>query len=580
METAKQNFRRFVRFLRRPEVVLFQLRAFLRIIIASFSSIELSQIPCGCDSQRIISFNNQTSPRNKTIKVYPFAGRRRLAITNDEPPLAPLVNHTPLDEPRPYGGQNKLQLAFKLLRIFRMFSTSWMAYVVIRYNLMDRIGSIANELISLEMPIRCYLVGSYVIHETMNEITAAILSGTHILWRAYQTVVKPYNLSIMYFLQLQEDDLAMFYASLDANQSIELTISAGSQLCAKQSFLLNLMCYKISSKTKVIYRLRQNRSRSAQVELARYTSKLTLVASAVFLSLATILISLITALILLDDRYLRLYGQCDPELQQLKRDGMLDWFSITITPHRLYAGIGDGLENIVLWVEGGLICIVGPCSVSLINYDLILCWSGISKKIELLASLMQSESLQRTVVVSRRSIIGRPEGAQSVINELFAEINDFFSQVRAADEIISTFLDGAFVGWAILCGIYSYIIQVNSMGELPLNIALLMTFFVVGISMPCFSLLKLHEICMSSYPKLCTMMAHDPMKHQHNYGVIMEYYNRRRSCFTIMGQFQFGPTTFLTVIGWTCSCFCIISGMLRDHERSSYQAKGTCTLDC
>jgi hypothetical protein len=580
MEPLQTYIRRIHLELSRPDVARYQLMTFIRISSWKIVLVHPSDLACECgcgggdddvygrELNTIVNSRKQcTAPTGRGHDMGAgSAGNLVRRHAKDQAQIEPTRSRPSSPPPVSTTRKNQFKLISNLFTYFRVFTTVWMIYVVVRYNLSEQIDALLKRIIHLKMPIRCYLAGSYIItREFMNDITAAILSGGHLIWRAFHLYHAPYVLNVVNFMQLNDDELTMFYNCLDSSQCLELSIKEGGQLCRRQRFLLDLMCYKITKTTGITYRLRHNRSMSSRRQLCLAMSSYTLFSLAAFVSIASVFVSAFTFMIITDPRYVSVYRGCDPELDKLYDENKLHWWSVTPTMHRMYAATLDGFENIALWVEGGLVLFFVPCLVASVNHDLLLCWTRIEKKIELLSKFMSYKGEERIISLSRRSIVGQQMENRSDVEDLFAEMSDFFSQFRRANHFISVFLSSTLIGWLIVCAIYSYVLKERSISELPANIILMLTFFVIGVSYPYMVMLSLHRACVKFYPKLCSMMAYDPMKHRNKWEPILDFYLKRQSCYTIMGRLQFQSSTIVSIIGWTCSCFFIISGLMRDR---------------
>jgi hypothetical protein len=451
---------------------------------------------------------------------------------------------------------------FKSFTCMRVFTTAWMIYIIIRDHVLSQIGSPTIQVLGHKMPLRCYLLGNYITYDTISQITSFVFALVFILWRCYHAARGPYNLDLMRFFHLNENELETFYASLDSNQSIQLSPHDMKQLCQKQQYLLELMCYKIRSPDSITYRLRQNRSKSARSQLCWFVSATTLVGGGGYMLLFVPLFSLFTFMIFLDSRYLGVYKNCDPELQRLADTGQLSWWSVTPTLHRTFAVIADGIESIVTWIDGGTLAILVPCLVTIISYDLILCWRGIMKKIDSTLCSIKDINVpgkrQQTIVIYEQTA-----SIQRAVHELHCEIYDFFKQTARADSIVSDYLSGILIAWLILFFTYTYAIEGHVSRQLPLSTFIHLSCLIVVFFLPCIGLLQLYAACWNSYPRLCSIMAHEPGLQKHK--TILEFFVRSENCFTFLGQFRFGPVALLTTIGWTFSGFCIISSLVQDR---------------
>jgi hypothetical protein len=74
-------------------------------------------------------------------------------------------------------------------------------------------------------------------------------------------------------------------------------------------------------------------------------------------------------------------------------------------------------------------------------------------------------------------------------------------------------------------------------------------------------ILSTHRRCLKAYPLLCSLMALDQSSHKKQFTEILDYYAKRKTCFTLYRLYPLTTTTHLTIIGYTFSCFFIVSSM-------------------
>lgn len=466
-------------------------------------------------------------------------------------------------------------------RAFRGFTTIWLTYVVLRYLLGDQLDRVAARLLALDRPLHCYLLGRYILDENVADMTAFVFASAHLAWRLAQALLKPYKIGAFYFLILSSHDLELIYSKLgdgqSANQCLELTLRESDELSRRDQFVLDTFCYRSIEPTRIVFRLRANRTRAAHRELRRLLARLTLVCTLLVAPTACLITLAFLLLGLTDRRYTGAYPNCEPHLQRLRDSGQLGAWSMSFTWHKFYSLVGDIFENVSIWLESGLVTTVGPAAAYLLNYDLTMHWRGIKQKLEALrasAARVRWEPLAGppAAVLERATIIGRSNDQHSQqIKQLISEINDYFQQISVADKSITHYLSGVLFGGLALCCTYTYFTRVRCIDRLPPGLTAVLIWLLVAIAVSCHGSLMVHRFCWRSYPAICSLMAHDHLKREHNFGTILEFYATRRTCFKLLNQFPFMPTTFLTIVGWGFSCFCIISSML-DRRPPALQA--------
>jgi hypothetical protein len=262
--------------------------------------------------------------------------------------------------------------------------------MVLRYFLSDAIGQAVGQFILLRLPIHCYLIGRYILEQSMAEVTGAIFAVAHLLWRLSQTFAKPYRLDLIYFMLCSEHELEQVYSKFDCDKSFEIITRDDNQLHPLDRLLLTTMCYRIKQ---------PNRTRQAHSKLRRIIAKITLFVAIIVVPTTIVLTISFTILALTDDRYLYVHPNCDPELQQLKDDHKLSSWSMTPTSHHMISLAGDYFENIAIWCDSGIVTTVAPASMFLLSYDLVMHWNRIKKKIKLLEHLLRNQVLEPEVEV-------------------------------------------------------------------------------------------------------------------------------------------------------------------------------------
>jgi hypothetical protein len=240
---------------------------------------------------------------------------------------------------------------------------------------------------------------------------------------------------------------------------------------------------------------------------------------------------------------------------------------VTLNDHHLLTIAADEAENFILWFESGIIATSTPIVINLLNYDLILQWRGIKTKIERFEAAIRCHCCDSTISLKKTSIIGKANrlpGKQ--LYELAAEMNDFFNQITKTNGLLSRFLKVSIIGCLGLCAVYTYFLKAKSIDQVPAEVIGMLIFIALALVLGMQSFLEVYYICKSSYPKLCSLMAHDQTEVGDIYGGLIEFYIRNRQCYLIMNGYPFLPITMLALIGWTFSCFCIITEVLRRND--------------
>jgi hypothetical protein len=447
-----------------------------------------------------------------------------------------------------------------LISNYRRFTISYVCYVLVRELLGTQIESILRRIgVELKLPIRCYLLGRYILDGRVDDLATVLMAWSLIIWVAIEKLTKPYNMSVAYFLFLDERDLGAIYSMLGPDNSMVLTLDQARDLSAQDQLVLDTMFYRQRQQTCVVYRLRSNRTREAHQELRRFLAKMTLSTVMVNGTLLTIILGLIAYVAATDEHYLQKYPDCNPELQQLKaKAGRLAANSITLTGHHSLAFMGDLLENLIYWVEGCLMCTYVPVVANFCVRDLLIQWRHIDRRI----GHLRRQAMDRNLGKTRRVVVPA-RGYENVMSLLVAEISDFFGNVDKANAYMSHWLNN-FVGWClVLCISYAYLTRVRGIQHLSVGLAFVMCYVAAGVAAGSYASLIVHRTCTRSYARLCSLMAYDLSKRKHDFETIIELFVQERSCFWLFYQYRFKATTLLTTTGWALSLFCISAGLLQ-----------------
>ena len=150
------------------------------------------------------------------------------------------------------------------------------------------------------------------------------------------------------------------------------------------------------------------------------------------------------------------------------------------------------------------------------------------------------------------------------VADLHAQIFDFFTQVELVDAAVSDILTVAVATWLGTSTTFSFyfILLRDSDAPLILEFGQMIAFLI--ISSLVLSLLSMHRACMKSYVMFCSLMAHDQTTRKLDYTKLMAFFSgdRRRTSFTLFRSILFTPNTYVTMIGWSVSCYFIAFTLL------------------
>lgn len=536
-------FVRLFAFLESPELI--------RVIFMFDVRLLSLKIPLG-EYKRSIYERTATQNENNNVDW--------LGQDSDEAAKQLDVDRQALRDPR--VNRRTVLLLFKAVDGMRVFTTCYFAYMIVKFYLTWLL-----ERLSIKFPIHCYLVvGRLVVHESLEELIALLFAHLHLSWRLHQAMQPYYSLGVVDFALLSERELEMVYSRLDSKQTIALTISEEADLRPRVRSVLRTMCLRVLSPTRVIYKLRPNRTRESHKSLRYATALLTCLSASVFTAFCLILPYLIVPYLLPNEMYLRQLPNCDPEMDRVRASGKLPY--LTLTWHRIYSGFMDLIANLVMYSEGGFVVYVGASCMLLLNLDLVEFWKSIDTEIGRLQAAIKRENIERIVAFERQAIVGRLHDIQAEVHELLAAICDFFEMVKCANEVISAFLKGMFACSLVVCALFTFYSRKLQLGSLPVEVAVVLVLMLSWVFSATCGFLVVHHHCSRSYTKLCALIAHDTAKHRLKYSQVLDYFHQKKSCFTLMEHVPLQATTFLTMIGWTFSCFCITTGLGREPRSS------------
>jgi hypothetical protein len=136
-----------------------------------------------------------------------------------------------------------------------------------------------------------------------------------------------------------------------------------------------------------LHKLRPNRTIEARDRLRKLIVVSSSIGIASFVILAPIICYMISVHVINVRTYLHNYPGCSPEFeQQLSLKGnpnqLPEWSVNFVTTHQYVAFLGDIIENVIIWVECGIIACSSMPVVVVLNYDLYLYWWHVDKQIE------------------------------------------------------------------------------------------------------------------------------------------------------------------------------------------------------
>lgn len=544
---------------------------------------------------------------------------------------------------------------FKVIVIYQYLSTLYMIYVLMKNLFTDFVEKSVMPIIPLEWippwPLHCILIGRFQIqrYKIINTVTGNLAALANLLWPFFQWN-RNHRMTLPYFLLFTTKDLDRYYKLIDDERRKVLSLASANNDFNEQSygtyrnskaqvsghdhnmrrssdqiekFFHEVMSHTIpaavTGQQRDIIQLRPNRTREANRKLRRLTASLS-ASYTTYIMLNAILLSFFIIKEILDDRrYSREYQGCDSSIEGSVHGQ--DYFSLTLTWHRLMTILFDLTENVLLWVETGTIAYGIEFSV-ILNYDLILYWRHLHNKSIKLSNQLKLMNFDRptgSVKPTSAPITGLPitnfnpsinghivagdgtdnpnglmrsslllmprseielnfyKRMEEKIRKLQFEIHDFIKEIKKADIFLSDILTVALSIWV---GIFTSYVFVAPNGLIPIGTnpqerlraaregwihIIILTVPMILVTVILLALLTLHRYCMKTYPIICTLMAHHQSLNKTAFIPILDSFLERRTCYRLFRLNPFLPTTFLSLIGWSFSCFFIVRGLMRDH---------------
>lgn len=455
----------------------------------------------------------------------------------------------------------------RLYVALRYFTTFYMIYVVVKCSAPDQLHQLV-DLLGLSKPAHCYVLGRFKIHQRINNQVAMIYAALHLVWRAIMFFCmgrrKVANNTI-YFLMLDERDLDDYYKLLADRQFIEAkrrrrsngsssnwahrAIYAGHY--DKTRLLQDVMSYKITNANgTTTLHLRPNRTREASRRLATFTAQVTVWSWALYSPIAVSVTTAVVSYLVTNERYQRDYLECDPVLDQLAREGKLaEWWRHPFR-HQVLANAVDILENVILWLESGLVtaCFIG--STLVFNYDNLVYWNHLKGKIDALLELARDSSPM--------SEGGRAQW-ERLIRGLQTELADFMDQWAQSNRILTDLHSMTLSVWFILFAVFNHNVMAQQRTGFPIELSLVLL-LVFAVASSCWLILVvLNRRCIGAYSSLCSLMALDKSSRKRKFGRILESFSAQRVCYTVYRTYPITLATYITLCGYSFSIFFLLA---------------------
>lgn len=486
----------------------------------------------------------------------------------------------------------------KSLVYLRALTTIYMIYVIVKILIPEQIGFVLR-LAGLSKPVHCYLAGRFRMSQRINGYVALILSSFHLLWRLNMFCFsgrRRVASNAIYFMLLSDKELDDFYDSLEDEKLVkaEQQSKGVNQSSTPNPILLrsrrakrgdglkpvplgrarliqDVMYYRVDQfGGRTTFALRPNRTRAASTDLNHYLAHVTSWTLVVFLALAVGITIALLVTSLTNERYLRDYPNCDPYLEQLRRGGDLrEWWRLNPFRHQTIAFLFDTLENAIIWLESGLNSAFFVGFAFTFNYDNLLYWTPLKRSIA--SHLQQARNRRRQQLIcsvgelsadgfrlSSPTGTGKDEWSRSIY-DLQMQFCDFIGQLSQSNRVITDLVSMALSIWFVLFAAFIYDMVTQKQRGFPLELCLALLFALSVVSSMWMVLLVLHRRCVKSYAPLCSLMALDWSGRKNRFIHTLDYYCKRRICYTVYRGQPITATSYVTIIGYTFSIFFVIA---------------------
>lgn len=482
----------------------------------------------------------------------------------------------------------------KIYVFVRYLTTVYMIYSLIKSLMPNQVSYLVDSL-NLGKPAHCFILGRFKIHHRINQQVAPIFSSFHLIWRVIMFFYSDHRRianNAIFFLMLDEHDVGSYYKFLANKRFIEAKkrrknrvgptgslfipstqsngsnapvaddkVSLSKSALAAPQLVQDVMSYNLIRDGVTTLRLRPNRTPDARRDFIRFQARVTFWAVVIFIPIATGVAITLVLHVFTHKRYLQDYSDCDPLLERLARENRLgDWLSYSPFRHQLIALAFDVLENLILWLESGLVSVCFVSYALAFNHDNLTYWDHIRQRIATLLNRARNVGM-RSMHLSKMTSPADDDSDDWTlsIQELHIEVADFMRQWRQSNKIMTDLVSMALTVWFILFATFNYGLISHKQRGFPLELSLVLLFVFAVMSSCWFILLFLHQRSMRSYSSLCSLMALDRSKHKRQFTRILDYFVRQKAAYTVYRSYPITAATFLTLIGYSFSCFFILA---------------------
>jgi len=501
---------------------------------------------------------------------------------------------------------------YRIMAIYEPFTSMYMCYSLTKAIIkLELIGSEMYKIIGLDTrkPIHCFLLGRLVVtDDRYMSILATIWAITmHLLWRVTQNCKERQLHSASIFLLCTTKDLRKHSKLMAQSQKEDGEPNRCRHEAKIERFMNDMLCLRFpvpvhddvsgqDGYMKTVYVTKPNRTLESNVRLRKLIATNMFISIVLFVICALILCPIWIIKELFDKSFILGYPGCDEKLEELSKKGLINDYSINWTLWRTKAVLADLVENSILWADSGISVFCGLQVSILLNYDLVVYWRFLHERTLLLRRKFEAnqdftsvcsdcgDSLTKdtgcqgcfrrnttTIAMHRRANDkrrypdrqSRTDLSDDPIGLLKHQFCDFFREIRRVDSFMSDTISLALSVWLSIFSIYVYVVQSIDLKSGPgRNMLLMGPLSVIALNYTL--ILILHRQCSKTYPVLCSIMAiNQSPRDKKALMLVLDYFIDRSTCFRLFRQTPFLPSTYLAMVGWSFSCFFIITSLNR-----------------
>lgn len=491
-----------------------------------------------------------------------------------------------------------IEYTIRNLIYLEYFTTFYFAYIAIRFVL--PLESILNSMFELGKPANCYIPGKLILlFAQKSEPMSFLFAMFNLSWRSMEYLSRKKYINDFDFINFILEPMANI--ELCQSTIIKATKTTNSKLVYRRKSsnddsresnkkLLKLMCCqrpRINSYHKFEAKLRFNRTKVFKILLENRLSLCNNIGNLIFLAYlisATPLAIFVTST---DSWYIKKYPGCDPELEEYSKLANLGEWSYNLSGYHRFLTIPiDVIENLLVYMESILGFGYSFMITYIINYDILSCWPHLHDRLQILvekfkrncyhhssSSLMdigkrkknafQQDAMRRKTnnligflssSSSSSVYLDDPSDLDSIIDDIQTEIYDNFKQIEVADMIVSNVFSFSLLYWLASIALIQYYYGHEQAFNLFIKACGCVLVTIMNV-IP----MSLFRTTLKSHKLICSLMAYDKSRYKLRFCKLLEFYTERnRSTYTLLQQYPYAPTFYMTIVGWTVSVILIV----------------------